>query len=45
MALVVTEMDAVRSELSERGVEISEPQTMPWGARNARFTDPDGNPW
>ena len=45
MTLVVTEIDAVRSELAERGVDISEARMMPWGARHARFTDPDGNPW
>jgi catechol 2,3-dioxygenase-like lactoylglutathione lyase family enzyme len=45
MTLVVTEIDAVRSELAERGVSISEVEAMPWGARHAHFKDPDGNPW
>jgi catechol 2,3-dioxygenase-like lactoylglutathione lyase family enzyme len=43
--LVVTEIDALRSQLAERGVGISEVEAMPWGAHHARFKDPDGNPW
>ncbi len=43
--LVVDDIDAVRAELAERGVEISEVQEMPWGARHAFFADPDGNGW
>jgi catechol 2,3-dioxygenase-like lactoylglutathione lyase family enzyme len=45
MTLVVTEIDAVRSELAERGVNITEVEDMPWGARHAHFKDPDGNLW
>jgi catechol 2,3-dioxygenase-like lactoylglutathione lyase family enzyme len=43
--LVVPDVDAARAELAQRGVSISEVQDMPWGARHAHFTDPDGNPW
>ena len=45
MTLVVTEIDALRSELAERGVDISKVETMPWGARHAHLKDLDGNPW
>ena len=42
--LVVEDADATRAELLERGVEVSEVQTFPWG-RFVFFTDPDGNGW
>ena len=47
--LVVEDIDAVRSELVDRGVQISEvqqmgPEGMP-GSRFAFFADPDGNGW
>jgi catechol 2,3-dioxygenase-like lactoylglutathione lyase family enzyme len=43
--LVVSDIEAVRTELVQRGVEISEVQDMEWGARHAYFNDPDGNSW
>jgi catechol 2,3-dioxygenase-like lactoylglutathione lyase family enzyme len=43
--LVVSDIDAARSELVQRGVEISEVQDTEWGARHAYFNDPDGNSW
>jgi catechol 2,3-dioxygenase-like lactoylglutathione lyase family enzyme len=43
--LVVADIDAARSELAGRGVEISEVEQMEWGARHAYFDDPDGNSW
>jgi predicted enzyme related to lactoylglutathione lyase len=43
--LVVADIDAVRDELAQRGVEISEVEQTPWGARHAYFSDPDGNSW
>ena len=43
--LVVSDIDAARTELVQRGVEISEVQNMEWGARHAYFSDPDGNSW
>jgi catechol 2,3-dioxygenase-like lactoylglutathione lyase family enzyme len=45
ITLVVQDIDTARAELARRGVSITEVQDMPWGARHARFTDPDGNPW
>jgi catechol 2,3-dioxygenase-like lactoylglutathione lyase family enzyme len=45
MVLVVGDIDAAHSELVERGLEISDVQEMPWGARHAFFDDPDGNSW
>ncbi|HYN52847.1 MAG TPA: glyoxalase superfamily protein [Thermoleophilaceae bacterium] len=44
MQLVVGDIDAARSELVERGVEVSEVQRFPWGAF-VFFSDPDGNGW
>lgn len=44
MQLVVEDADTARAELLERGVEVSEVQTFPWG-RFVFFTDPDGNGW
>jgi len=45
MLLVVTDIDAARADLVERGVEVSEVQDMQWGARHAYFRDSDGNAW
>jgi catechol 2,3-dioxygenase-like lactoylglutathione lyase family enzyme len=43
--LVVSDIDAARAELVDRGVEVSDVQDMEWGARHAYFNDPDGNSW
>jgi catechol 2,3-dioxygenase-like lactoylglutathione lyase family enzyme len=47
--LVVEDIDTVRSDLSGRGVPISDVQQLgPEGAPGSRFaffTDPDGNSW
>lgn len=45
ITLVVSDIDATRGQLAQRGVNITEVKDMPWGARHAHFTDPDGNPW
>lgn len=45
MVLVVPDVDALRAELVDRGVEVGEAQDMDWGARHAPFQDPDGNRW
>jgi catechol 2,3-dioxygenase-like lactoylglutathione lyase family enzyme len=45
MLLVVSDIDAARAELVQRGVEIGAVQDMEWGARHAFFNDPDGNSW
>jgi predicted enzyme related to lactoylglutathione lyase len=44
LQLVVADIEAARSELSERGVEVSDVQDFPWG-RFVFFSDPDGNRW
>jgi len=44
MQLVVSDIDAARAELVERGVEVSEVQNFDWGAF-VFFSDPDGNRW
>jgi catechol 2,3-dioxygenase-like lactoylglutathione lyase family enzyme len=44
LQLVVEDASAVHAELSERGVEVSEVQDLPWG-RMVFFSDPDGNGW
>ncbi|PVZ96300.1 glyoxalase [Amnibacterium flavum] len=43
--LVVDDLEAVRSELLSRGVEVSEVSDMGGGVRYAYFEDPDGNSW
>jgi catechol 2,3-dioxygenase-like lactoylglutathione lyase family enzyme len=42
--LVVSDVEAARSELAGRGVEVGEVQHMPWGSF-VFFRDPDGNQW
>ena len=42
--LVVSDIEAARSELVERGVEASEIQDLDWGSF-VYFSDPDGNRW
>jgi predicted enzyme related to lactoylglutathione lyase len=44
LQLVVSDIEAARAELVERGVEVSEVQDFPWG-RFVFFSDPDGNSW
>jgi catechol 2,3-dioxygenase-like lactoylglutathione lyase family enzyme len=44
LQLVVSDIHAARSELLERGVQVSEVQEFPWGAF-VFFSDPDGNKW
>jgi predicted enzyme related to lactoylglutathione lyase len=44
MQLVVADADAAHSELTERGIEVSDVSDFPWG-RFVFFTDPDGNAW
>jgi predicted enzyme related to lactoylglutathione lyase len=44
LQLVVSDINAARAELVERGVEVSEVQTFDWGAF-VFFSDPDGNRW
>lgn len=42
-ALLVGDIDAVRAELIERGVEVSEPSPIGDVCRQCFFTDPTGN--
>jgi hypothetical protein len=44
---VVTDIDAARTELGERGVELSAVQQLgdTDGSKFAFFADPDGNEW
>ena len=44
LQLVVEDADAAHSDLSGRGVEVSDVQDFPWG-RFVFFADPDGNAW
>jgi predicted enzyme related to lactoylglutathione lyase len=44
MQMVVPDIEAARAELVERGVEVSDVQSFPWGSF-VFFSDPDGNGW
>jgi predicted enzyme related to lactoylglutathione lyase len=44
LQLVVSDIEAARKELADRGTEVSEVQDFPWG-RFVFFADPDGNRW
>ena len=44
LQMVIEDADAVRAELAERGVEVSDVEEFPWG-RFVFFSDPDGNGW
>jgi predicted enzyme related to lactoylglutathione lyase len=42
--MVVSDINAARAELVERGVEVGDVQVFPWGSF-IFFKDPDGNGW
>jgi predicted enzyme related to lactoylglutathione lyase len=44
LQLVVSDINAARAELVERGVEVSQVQEFDWGSF-VFFSDPDGNGW
>jgi predicted enzyme related to lactoylglutathione lyase len=44
LQLVVSDIEAARTELAERGVDVGDVQEFPWG-RFVFFSDPDGNRW
>jgi catechol 2,3-dioxygenase-like lactoylglutathione lyase family enzyme len=44
MQMVVSDINAARAELIERGVDVSDVQVFPWGSF-VFFNDPDGNGW
>ena len=44
LQIVIDDADAAYTELSSRGVPVSEVQELAWG-RFVYFADPDGNAW
>ena len=44
LQMVVSDADAARAQLVDRGVDASDVQDFPWG-RFVFFADPDGNRW
>ena len=44
LQLVVADVEAARTELTGRGVDVGDVQTFPWGSF-VFFSDPDGNRW
>jgi predicted enzyme related to lactoylglutathione lyase len=44
MQVCVADIEAAHAALTERGVEVSEINDMPWGSF-VFFADPDGNRW
>lgn len=44
LQLVVTDIEAARAELVQRGVDVTDIQEFPWG-RFVFFSDPDRNGW
>lgn len=44
MQMVVADADAIRRDLLQRGIDVSEVDDQPWG-RFVYFADPDGNRW
>ena len=44
LQMVVVDAEAARTELAERGVDVSDVQAFPWGSF-VFFNDPDGNGW
>ena len=44
LQMVVDDAEASRTELAERGVDVSDVQVFPWGSF-VFFKDPDGNGW
>jgi uncharacterized glyoxalase superfamily protein PhnB len=44
LQMVVDDAEAARKELADRGVDVSDVQSFPWGSF-VFFKDPDGNGW
>jgi catechol 2,3-dioxygenase-like lactoylglutathione lyase family enzyme len=44
LQMVVSDINAARAELIERGVDVGEVQVFDWGSF-VFFSDPDGNSW
>jgi len=45
VAVRVDDVPAEHARLAERGVAVGPVVDQPWGERNFRFSDPDGNVW
>ena len=45
LLLVVADVAAIYTELTSKGVKVSEPKTEPWGSIHSYLSDPDGNRW
>jgi len=45
LLLVVSDIQSVYKELSNKGVDISEPKIEAWGSIHSYLSDPDGNSW
>jgi catechol 2,3-dioxygenase-like lactoylglutathione lyase family enzyme len=44
LQVVVEDVEAARTELQARGLDVGDVQTFPWGSF-VFFADPDGNRW
>jgi hypothetical protein len=44
LQLVVSDINAARAALAQRGVDVSDVQVFDWGSF-VFFSDPDGNGW
>jgi catechol 2,3-dioxygenase-like lactoylglutathione lyase family enzyme len=44
LQLVVSDIEAARAKLADRGVDVSDVQVFDWGSF-VFFSDPDGNGW
>jgi catechol 2,3-dioxygenase-like lactoylglutathione lyase family enzyme len=44
LQMVVPDVQAAHDELAARGVEVTDPVSLPWG-NFVYFSDPDGNKW
>jgi catechol 2,3-dioxygenase-like lactoylglutathione lyase family enzyme len=44
LQMIITDAQTAYDELTSRGVEATEPASMPWGTF-VYFNDPDGNKW
>jgi predicted enzyme related to lactoylglutathione lyase len=44
LMMVVSDVQAARDELMQRGTDVSEIDVQPWGSF-VYFSDPDGNSW
>ena len=44
LQVVVEDVEAIRAELTGRGIETTEVDVQPWGSFSF-FSDPDGNRW